>query len=58
MMMMIAVTQLQTTEATSGGAVTAVTNCCADCVETLPPPSMGARFTVLGKVGHAYPLDG
>ena len=37
---------LQTTQPTSGGAVTADKNCCANCVETLPPPAMGARFTV------------
>ena len=24
----------------------------------LPPPAMGVRFTFLGKVGHADPLDG
>ena len=25
---------------------------------TLPPPAMGARFTVFGHAGHADPLDG
>ena len=30
-------TWLQTTQPTSGGAVTAVTNCCANCVEPSRP---------------------
>ena len=30
--------RLQTTQPTSGGAVTAVINCCANCVEQHPPP--------------------
>ena len=29
--------RLQTTQPTSGGAVTAVINCCANCVEQHPP---------------------
>ena len=29
--------RLQTTQPTSGGAVTAVTNCCANCVEPFRP---------------------
>ena len=29
--------RLQTTQPTSGGVVTAVTNCCANCVETSRP---------------------
>ena len=36
---------LQTTQPTSGEAVTANSSCCANCVEPLPP-AMGARFTV------------
>ena len=36
---------------TSGGAVTAVEACCANCVETSQPPAMWARFTVFwGKL--------
>ena len=38
---------LQTTQPTSGAAVTSDTNCCANYVETSPSPAMGARFTVL-----------
>ena len=42
--------RLQTTQPTSGGAVTAVTNCCANCVETSRSQQWGFRSTVfLGK---------
>ena len=37
---------LQTTQPTSGGAVTADSNCCAVLCRNLPPQAMGARFTV------------
>ena len=33
--------RLQTTQPTSGEAVTAVTNCCANCVETSRPQQWG-----------------
>ena len=39
-------TWLQTTQPTSGGAVTADSSCCANCVELPRPPAMGARFTI------------
>ena len=41
------------TQPTSGGAVTVVSSCCANCVEPPRP-----RFTVFGHAGHADPLDG
>ena len=44
---------LQTTQPTSGGAVTANSSCCANCVE---PPRPDLPF--FGHAGHAYPLDG
>ena len=51
-------TWLQTTQPTSGGAVTADSTCCANCVEPPRPQPWGARFTVFGHAGHADPLDG
>ena len=33
----------------SGGAVTADTNCCANCVETSRPQECGPIYRVLGK---------
>ena len=53
---------LQTTQPTSGGAVTADSSCCANCVEPSRPQQWGpdlpfwgmrTRFTVLG---HADPI--
>ena len=38
--------RLQTTQPTSGGAITANSSCCANCGRTSPPPAVGARFTV------------
>ena len=43
-------TGLQTTQHTSGGAVTADSSCCANCVEP-SAPSIGGPF-----FGHADPL--
>ena len=41
---------LQTTQPTSGGAVTADTNCCANCVDTsLPQSNEGPIYRFLGK---------
>ena len=40
---------LQTTQPTSGGAVT---NCCATCVEPSRPQVMGAQFTIFCQPGH------
>ena len=37
---------LQTTQPTSGEAVTADSSCCANCAEPSFSPAMGARFTV------------
>ena len=37
---------LQTTQPTSGGAVTAKSSCCANCVKPPRPQQWGARFTV------------
>ena len=51
----------QTTQHTSGGAVTTVTNYCANCVETSLPQLWGP-ITVFwrggGQVDHADLLDG
>ena len=41
---------LQTTQHTNGEAFYKL-------FRTFPPPTMGARFTVMGKGGHADPLD-
>ena len=48
---LIPILGLQTTQPTSGGGVTAVTNCCANCVELSRTQQWGGgRFTVfLGK---------
>ena len=40
---------LQTTLPTSGGAVTAVTNCCANCVKPSSPSFGGPIYRFLGK---------
>ena len=37
------------TQHTSGGAVTAVTNCCANCVETSRPSNGGTIYRFFGK---------
>ena len=44
---------LQTTQPTSGGAVTAVTNCCANCVEPSRPHQLGPDIPLLWQAGHA-----
>ena len=41
--------RLQTTQPTGGGAITAVTNCCANCVETSRPHQWGHDLLFLGK---------
>ena len=46
---------LQTTQPTSGGAVTVVTDWCANSVETFRPQQWGGRFTIFGQAGHADP---
>ena len=49
--------RVQTTHPTSGGAVTAVTNCCANCVDNSRPPAMGPNLPFFGQAGYADPLD-
>ena len=46
------------TQPTSGGAVTANSSCCANCVEPPRPQQWGSDLPFLGHVGHADPLDG
>ena len=43
----------QTTQPTSGGTVTADTNCCANCVETFRPRIGGPSYRFYGRSGHA-----
>ena len=50
--------RLQTTQHTSDEAVTAVTNCCANCVEHSRPQVWGPDLLFWGQAGHADPLDG
>ena len=50
--------RLQTTQHTSGGAVTAVTNCCANCVEPFHPQQWWPDLPFFGQAGHADLLDG
>ena len=52
------VLRLQTTQPTSGGAVTADKNCCANCVEPSRPQQWGPDLPFIGHAGHADPLDG
>ena len=47
--------RLQTTQPTSGGAVTADSSCCANCVEPPRPQQWGPDLPFFG---HADPLDG
>ena len=49
---------LQTTQPTSGGAVTVVSCCCANCVEPPRPQQWGPDLPFFGYAGHADPLDG
>ena len=50
--------RLQTTQPTSGGAVTVVSSCCANCVEPPRPQQWGSDLPFFGHAGHADPLDG
>ena len=50
--------RLQRAHPTSSGAVTAVTNSCANCVEPSRPQQWGTDLPFLGQVGHVDPLDG
>ena len=47
--------RLQTTQPTSGGAVTVVSSCCANCVVPPRPQQWGHDLPFFG---HADPLDG
>ena len=49
---------VQMTQPTGGGADTAVTNCCVNCVEPSRPQQWGPDLPLFGQVGHADPLDG
>ena len=49
--------RLQTTQPTSGGAVTADSSCCANCVEPPRPLQWGPDLPCFGHAGHADPLD-
>ena len=49
---------LQTTQSTNGGAITAVTNCCANCVETFRPQQWGLIYRFWAQAGNADPLFG
>ena len=44
---------LQTTQPTSGGAVTADSSCCANCVELSRPQQWVPDLPCLGHAGHA-----
>ena len=50
--------RLQTPQPTSGGAVTADSSCCANCVEPPRPHQWGPDLPFFGHAGHADPLDG
>ena len=52
------VCDLQTTQPTSGGAVTANSSYCANCVEPPRPQQWGPDLPFFGHAGHADPLDG
>ena len=58
MMLMNIIIRLQTTQPTSGGAVTADKNCCANSVEPSRPQQWGPDLPFFGHAGHADPLDG
>ena len=44
--------RLQTTQPTSGGAVTVVSSCCANCVEPPRPQQWGPDLPFFGHAGH------
>ena len=48
--------RIQTTLPTSGRAVTSVTNCCANYVETSRPHHWGPDLPFFWKAGYAHPL--
>ena len=50
--------RFQTTQPTRGGAVTADSSCCANCVESPRPQKWGPDLPFFGHAGHADPLDG
>ena len=50
--------RLQTTQPTSGGSVTAVTNSCANCIEPSLPQKWGPNLPFWGQAGHADLLYG
>ena len=54
-LVLVCVDVIQTTQPTSGGAVTADKNCCANCVEPSRPQQWGPDLPFFG---HADPLDG
>ena len=48
--------RFQTTQPTSGGAVTADTNCCENGVETSRPQQSEPDLSFFRQVGHVEPL--
>ena len=50
--------RLQTTQPTSGVAVTVVSSCCANCVEPPRPHQWGPDLPFFWHAGHADTLDG
>ena len=56
--LLISSTRLQTTQPTRGGAVTADSSCCVNCVELSRPQKWGNDLPCFGHAGHADPLDG
>ena len=49
---------LQTTQPTSGGAVTADSSCCANCIEPPHPQQWGPDLPFFGHAARADSLDG
>ena len=49
---------LTTTQPTSGGAVTADSSRCANCVEPPRPQQWGPDLLFFWHAGHADPMDG
>ena len=50
--------RLHTTQPTHGRAVTAVTYCCANCVEPSRPQQLAPDLPFFWQSGHADPLNG